>query len=81
MTELILEIGRKVREARKAQRLTHEALACACGVSHSRIEALENGRVADMCLGNVQAILLALGLTLLVGPLGAEGQMTDGEVA
>ena len=41
MTDLILEIGREVREARKAQRLTHEALAQACGVSHSRIEALE----------------------------------------
>lgn len=79
MTDLIHEIGRKVREARKGQRLTQDGLACVCGVSHCRIEALENGRVNDMQLGNVLAILSALGLTLQIAEQGSEPQGEGGQ--
>lgn len=64
----LLDLGPTVRERRREQRLTRDALATRCGVSLARIEAFENGRALDMKFGNVVAILEGVGLTLSLAP-------------
>ena len=63
MTDLI-EIGEQVRAARRASGLSQAALATRSGVSRSRIDALENGRILEIGFRHLSRILSALGLTL-----------------
>jgi transcriptional regulator with XRE-family HTH domain len=66
---LLVDVGERVRTARKAKGLAQRELAERSGVSRARIDALENGRPSDIGFNNVIRILNAVGLDL---------QITDG---
>lgn len=58
----LVEIGEKVRQTRKALRLSQSDIASMSGVSRARIDALENGRATDIGFRNVASIMSAVGL-------------------
>jgi transcriptional regulator with XRE-family HTH domain len=59
-------LGEKVKQERKALRLTRDQLAAKAGVSRARIEALENLRAADIGFKNLLRIMNAVGLDLRI---------------
>jgi transcriptional regulator with XRE-family HTH domain len=63
------ELGEKVKQARKALRLTRNQLATKAAVSRARIEALENLRAADIGFKNLLRIMNAVGLDFRVTTL------------
>lgn len=65
-------IGQMVRQARRAKRLSQEALAELSGVSRGRIAALESERISDITFRNLLSILHALDLDLRVAPLNRQ---------
>jgi len=62
----IFDISETVRQRRKDKGLTQQQLADACGLSRTRVNALEAGQAFDMKLSNVVSILDALGMSLRV---------------
>lgn len=62
---LALEIGRDVREARKALGLRQDELALAAGVSTRLVHQIESGKPTSR-LDSLVRVLGALGLTLEV---------------
>lgn len=65
-------LGRILKEARKAQKLTQMELQDLSGVSTSVIYKLENGRT-DVSMGSIFAVADALGVQLIAqSPLGEE---------
>jgi transcriptional regulator with XRE-family HTH domain len=77
----LLELGEKVKQARKTLRLTQRELASICGVSRARIEALENQRIADIGFKNLLRIMNAVGLDLRVTDLNRQRPTLDDLVA
>ena len=65
----LVEIGSLIKRTRKEQGLSQQALSLAAGVSRARIEALENGRVAEIGFKHLLRIMHALGLDLRVTTL------------
>jgi transcriptional regulator with XRE-family HTH domain len=68
MTDLS-ELGEKVKQARKALRLTRNQVAIKAGVSRARIEALENLRAVDIGFKNLLRIMNTVGLDFRVTTL------------
>lgn len=62
------EVGRLLREARKAAGRTQAELADALGMSRATISALENGTIAEIGARKLDTLCEALGLSLYVGP-------------
>lgn len=60
------ELGQKLREARKARRLSQGELAGSLGMSRATISAIENGTVGEIGVRKLMALSTALGLELLV---------------
>ncbi len=60
----LIEIGERVKAARKAKAWSQAQLAQAAGISRARIEALENARAAEIGFKNLLRILHALDLDL-----------------
>lgn len=56
------DLGDEIKNARKQRKLTREKLAELSGLSRARIEALENGRVADMGFKRVLTLMNIVGL-------------------
>ncbi|MEP3667791.1 MAG: helix-turn-helix transcriptional regulator [Roseibium sp.] len=63
----LFDIGERVREERKARKMTQSDLAEAAGVSRVRVNQLEAGNVFDMRFGSVSAVLEALDLSFRIG--------------
>lgn len=57
-------LGQLIAQHRHAQRLTQAELARRARIGRSTLEALENGRAAELGFGKVGRILAALGLNL-----------------
>jgi transcriptional regulator with XRE-family HTH domain len=68
MTDLS-ELGEKVKQARKALRLTRNQVAIKAGVIRARIEALENLRAVDIGFKNLLRIMNTVGLDFRVTTL------------
>jgi transcriptional regulator with XRE-family HTH domain len=68
MTKLI-EVGKLVREARRAQNLSQGELVERSSVSRARIDALENGRISEIGFKNLLRVMNTLGLDLRVTQL------------
>lgn len=66
------DIGRVVREARRAQGLRQDQLAGAAGVGVRFVVELEAGKVTAQ-LGKALAVLAALGCTLRIEPPSGAG--------
>ncbi len=60
-------LGQSIAQHRSAQRLTQAELARRARIGRSTLDALENGRTAELGFGKVARILAALGLTLRIG--------------
>ena len=65
----LLELGEKIKEARKELNWSQTDLAKMAGVSRSRIDALENARASDMGMKNISRLLNALGYDLRISIL------------
>lgn len=60
-------LGQSIAQHRSAQRLTQAELARRARIGRSTLDALENGRTAELGFGKVGRILAALGMTLRLG--------------
>lgn len=60
-------LGELIAQQRNARRLTQAELARRARIGRSTLDALENGRSAELGFGKVARILAALGLTLRPG--------------
>jgi transcriptional regulator with XRE-family HTH domain len=65
----LIELGERIKAARKAKGWSQTRLAQAAGVGRARLEALENARVAEIGFKHLLRILNALGLDLRVTEL------------
>jgi transcriptional regulator with XRE-family HTH domain len=62
----IIELGERIKAARKSRGWSQTRLAQAAGISRARLEALENARVAEIGVKHSLRILNALGLDLRI---------------
>lgn len=62
------ELGQKLRDARKARRLSQGELASSLGMSRATISAIENGTVSEIGVRKLMALATALSLELLLEP-------------
>ena len=60
----LIELGERVKAARKSRGWSQNKLAQAAGVSRARLEALENARLAEIGFKHLLRILNALDLDL-----------------
>jgi transcriptional regulator with XRE-family HTH domain len=60
----LVELGERVKAARKSKGWSQTKLAQAAGISRARLEALENARLAEMGIKHLLRILNALDLDL-----------------
>jgi len=60
----LIELGERVKAARKSKGWSQTKLAQAAGVSRARLDALENARLAEMGIKHLLRILNALDLDL-----------------
>jgi transcriptional regulator with XRE-family HTH domain len=60
----LIELGERVKAARKSKGWSQIKLAQAAGISRARLEALENARLAEMGIKHLLRILNALDLDL-----------------
>jgi transcriptional regulator with XRE-family HTH domain len=67
---MLFEIGRRIRLARKARRLTQAKLATALGMSRTTIGQIENGTVQDIGVRKLIRLMEFLELELRVRPAG-----------
>ena len=62
----LIELGARIKRARKSKGWSQTRLAQAAGVSRARLEALENARIAEIGFKPLLRILQALGLDLRI---------------
>jgi len=62
----LIELGERIKAARKARGWSQTRLAQAASVSRARLEALENARIAEIGFKHLLRILNALGLDLRI---------------
>ena len=65
----LIALGEKIKETRRAQKLSQSELVRRSKVSRARVEALENGRVSDIGFKNLMRIMNALGLDFRITEL------------
>jgi transcriptional regulator with XRE-family HTH domain len=65
----LVEIGERIRERRKSLGMSQADLALRSNVSRIRINYLENGRLPDMGVMNLQRVIHTVGLDLRLGEL------------
>ena len=70
--ENTVDLGRFVRDRRKAGGLTQAETAALCGVGTRFISDLENGK-ATVEIGKTLQVLKGLGIECLIGPRGWSG--------
>lgn len=59
-----MDIGEEIKSSRKKLRMTRDRLAAISGVSRTRLEGLENGRIGDIGFANLVRVMNAVGLDL-----------------
>jgi transcriptional regulator with XRE-family HTH domain len=62
----ITTIGILIARHRNDLRLTQTDLAARARIGRSTLDALENGRIAELGFGKISRVLAALGLTLKI---------------
>jgi transcriptional regulator with XRE-family HTH domain len=67
----MMELGNRMRLARKEKKLTQAQLAGMAGISRKTLGEIETGTVVDVGIRKVERVLDILGLELTVRPLGA----------
>jgi transcriptional regulator with XRE-family HTH domain len=59
------DIGQRIAQARKRQKLTQSSLAAQLGMSRATLSGIENGTVAEIGIRKVLSVCAALGLELV----------------
>ncbi|NCO53273.1 MAG: helix-turn-helix transcriptional regulator [Deltaproteobacteria bacterium] len=67
---MLIEIGRKIQQARKIRRITQADLGNALGISRNTIGQIERGTVQDIGVRKLIRVLEFLGLELQTRPAG-----------
>jgi transcriptional regulator with XRE-family HTH domain len=65
----LVELGERVKTARKAKGWSQTKLAEKSGVSRARIEALENARIAEIGFKHLMRVMNSLGLDMRITQL------------
>ena len=71
------QLGKGISDARREQGLRQIDLAKRAGLSRATIDALENGRAADIGVSKLSRILGILGLELSIRPASNERPTLD----
>jgi transcriptional regulator with XRE-family HTH domain len=71
------QLGKSISDARREQGLRQVDLATRAGLSRATIDALENGRAADIGVSKLSRILGILGLELSIRPATNERPTLD----
>ena len=71
------DIGKEIARARKVLRLRQADLAAQAHISRATVDALENGRAADIGYSRLARVLTVLGLELRVGPVASQRPTLD----
>lgn len=74
---MLYEIGKEVRLARRARKLSQKQLAAPLGMSRTTIGQIERGTVQDIGVRKLIRILELLGLELRVRPAGRPPTMEE----
>ncbi len=61
--DIRIRFGRRVRDLRRAQSLSQEALAAKCGLDRTYISGIERGK-RNVSLQNIEVLAKAFGVTL-----------------
>jgi transcriptional regulator with XRE-family HTH domain len=72
-----VQLGFKLREARRARRLSQADLASPLGMSRATISALEGGRCGEIGVRKLAALLQRLDLDLQVTPRRARPTLDE----
>lgn len=67
----MLDLGIKIRQARKGKKLTQAQLASMAGITRKTLSQIETGTVPDIGIRKVERTLEILGLELSLRPAGA----------
>lgn len=67
----MIDLGSRIRVARKERKLTQAQLAEMVAISRKTLGQIETGTVVDIGIRKVERVLEVLGLELTVRPLGA----------
>lgn len=59
-------VGTLIAKQRSMMKLTQAALAKRARIGHSTLDALENGRLAELGFGKISRLLAALGLDIKI---------------
>jgi transcriptional regulator with XRE-family HTH domain len=62
----IVTLGQRIARQRTDHRLTQAELAKRARIGRSTLDALENGRTAELGFGKISRLLAALGLSLKI---------------
>jgi len=71
------QLGKSISDARRKRGLRQIDLATKSGLSRATIDALENGRAADIGVSKLSRILGVLGLELSIRPATSERPTLD----
>ena len=71
------QLGKSISDARREQGLRQVDLATRAGLSRATIDALENGRAADIGVSKLSRILGILGVELSIRPATNERPTLD----
>ena len=71
------QLGRQLKEARLAHRLSQLELAQPLGMSRATISAIESGRCVEIGVRKLTALLQQVGLDLYVGARRARPTLDD----
>jgi transcriptional regulator with XRE-family HTH domain len=77
----LLELGELIKKTRQAQKLTQGELVRRSGLSRARLDALENGRAAEVGFKKLLRVMHTLGLDLRVTQLNDSRPTLDDLVA
>ena len=70
-------IGERIAQRRKTLKLSQTALARKAGISRATLDALENGRAAELGFSKVTKLLAALGLELKLSAASSQRPTLD----
>lgn len=77
MQNSLLELGKAIRDSRKAKNLTLRDVANLAGVHFTTLSALERGAVSELGIRKVQRVAETLGLELVLRPKGRRYTLDD----
>ncbi len=73
----LIAVGSQVAESRKKLNQSQAELSRKAGISRATLDALENGRLAELGFSKLVKVLTALGLEMKIQPVGSQRPTLD----